>query len=227
MTPLVCLVLGLAVLAACGPPSRRPHLGGVGRARSAVPRRASGVRTRWRPRTRRHDLDLTALLAQVAAQVRAGAAPRAAWAQAIGTPSVGAVPTLTELLGAQTGRSSAGLAGRAAAALAASRLADDLGAPLAELLDRVGDALATEAELESDRRTALAGPRSTATVLSWLPALGLVLGTGLGANPLGVLLGGGVGTAAGVLGLAALLAGRAWTRALLARAARPARVGRR
>ena len=46
-----------------------------------------------------------------------------------------------------------------------------------------------------------------------------ILGTGLGADPIGVLLRGGLGTFLGVLGVALLLAGRCWTRALLARAA--------
>ncbi|WP_448630346.1 type II secretion system F family protein [Cellulomonas soli] len=227
MTLLVVVVWALAVLASAGPASRRSDVGVGRRARPAAAGGAGGVRRWWRGRTGRSEPDLTALLAQVAAQVRAGAPPRAAWAQTLGAPPAGPVPAVSELLRGHPGRPSQALAERARAAVAAGRLAEELGAPLADLLDRVGDALATEAELDGDRRTALAGPRSTATVLSWLPLLGLVLGTGLGADPFGELLGGGAGTAAGLLGLVALLAGRTWTRVLLERATRPARTVRR
>jgi len=62
--------------------------------------------------------------------------------------------------------------------------------------------------------------QATAQVLAWLPLLGLVLGVALGANPVAVVLGGGVGTLAAGVGLVLVLLGRGWTRALLARAER-------
>jgi len=99
-------------------------------------------------------------------------------------------------------------------------LSDDLGAELATVLDRVAIGLAADEECEGERRGALAGPRATAQVLAWLPLLGLVLGVALGANPLAVVLGGGLGTAAAVAGVALVLLGRWWTGALLARAER-------
>lgn len=73
-------------------------------------------------------------------------------------------------------------------------------------------------------RAALAGPTQTTTLLTWLPAVGVGLGALLGADPLGALLDGGVGSTAGVAGAALTLAGRAWVRRMVA-AARDAGLG--
>ena len=105
-------------------------------------------------------------------------------------------------------------------ALAAARLSDELGAPLAGVLERIASAVAADEEADGERRAALAGPRSTAQVLAWLPLLGVALGALLGADPVAVVLSGGLGTASAVLGAAMLLLGRGWTAALLARAGR-------
>jgi len=105
--------------------------------------------------------------------------------------------------------------------VAAARLSDELGAPLSGVLDRIASAVAADEEAEDERRAALAGPRATARVLAWLPLLGLLLGGLLGADPVGVVLSGGLGTMAAALGAALLLLGRWWTGALLRRAARP------
>jgi tight adherence protein B len=99
-------------------------------------------------------------------------------------------------------------------------LSEDLGAPLAGVLDRVGAGLAADEECEHERRAALAGPRATAQVLAWLPLLGLVLGVALGANPVAVVFRGGVGTAATAVGVALVVLGRWWTASLLVRAER-------
>jgi tight adherence protein B len=107
---------------------------------------------------------------------------------------------------------------RVAAVLAATALADDLGAPLAGVLERLADAVAADAEAEAEVRAAVAGPRATARVLTWLPVLGLLVGTALGAQPVATLLHGGLGAVAAVLGAVLLVVGRAWTQALLRRA---------
>ena len=109
---------------------------------------------------------------------------------------------------------------RARAVLAATRLADELGAPLAGVLERIAFAVAADEEADGERRAALAGPRSTAQVLAWLPLLGVALGALLGADPVAVVLSGGLGTASAVLGVTMLLLGRWWTAALLTRAGR-------
>ncbi|MFF4347572.1 type II secretion system F family protein [Streptomyces sp. NPDC001530] len=73
------------------------------------------------------------------------------------------------------------------------RVAVDRGAGLAAGLDRLEGALRAERDQRADLRAQLAGSRSTAVMLAGLPALGLLLGTALGADPLQVLLHTGAG----------------------------------
>ncbi|MEZ0448179.1 type II secretion protein F [Cellulomonas sp. ICMP 17802] len=208
MTGLVGVLVGLAVAFARPSGRRLP-----GAARLARPART--------PRSTGPPRDFSSILLGAAAQLRAGASPAEAWARALGDPAVGAVPSVGAVLRA-TGRRrpGAGDAQRARVVVAAARLSDDLGAPLAGVVERIAAAVAADEEAEGERRAALAGPRATARVLAWLPVLGLLLGVALGADPVGVVVSGGLGTAAAVLGLALLLLGRWWTSALLARAAR-------
>jgi len=138
-------------------------------------------------------------LALAAARLRAGADPARAW-RGIHVAEAGAA---------------------AATVRAAERLALELGAPLAEVLDEVAAGVADDESAEAERRAALAGPATTARVLVWLPAGGVLLGFALGADLVGVALDGGLGSASVVGGVALLLAGRVWTR-LLVRAARRA-----
>ncbi len=73
------------------------------------------------------------------------------------------------------------------------RVAVDQGAGLAAGLDRLEGALRADRDRRADLRAQLAGARSTAVMLAGLPALGLLLGTALGADPLHVLLHSGAG----------------------------------
>ncbi|MEV7724439.1 hypothetical protein AB0P15_06855 [Streptomyces sp. NPDC087917] len=77
-----------------------------------------------------------------------------------------------------------GLAGMAAC----WRVSVDGGAGLAAGLDRLEGALRAERDREESLRAQLAGAKSTAVVLALLPLVGLLIGTGLGADPLLVLL---------------------------------------
>jgi tight adherence protein B len=191
--------------------------------------------------------DLAATLHAVAAQLRAGAAPPVAWSHVLGARP-GAVADLEPLLlercgGARPARRGGSGGARAApgpggnragsrgrgpgaperarvrAAVAAVAVADELGAPLAPVLERIAGAVALDEEAAADLDAALAGPHATARLLAWLPALGVVLGTALGSDPVAVLLGGGIGTWAGWGGVAFTVAGRAWTRRLVRAAA--------
>jgi tight adherence protein B len=83
------------------------------------------------------------------------------------------------------------------------QVAVDRGAGLADGLDRLEGALRAERDQRADLKAQLAAARATAVMLAGLPAVGLLLGTALGADPLHVLLhtGAGLGclTAGGVL----------------------------
>ncbi|MEV0152975.1 hypothetical protein AB0H57_04435 [Micromonospora sp. NPDC050686] len=94
-------------------------------------------------------------------------------------------------------------------ALAAVRLADRTGAPLAELVERIeADARATDRGLAAAAAQA-AGARATAWLLAALPIGGIGLGYGIGVDPVAVLLhtplGGGCAIAAMVLQVVGLL----------------------
>ncbi len=73
------------------------------------------------------------------------------------------------------------------------RVAVDQGAGLAAGLDRLDAALRAERDQRADLRAQLAGARATALLLAALPALGLLLGSAMGADPLRVLLHSGAG----------------------------------
>ncbi|MFF7451281.1 MULTISPECIES: type II secretion system F family protein [unclassified Streptomyces] len=88
------------------------------------------------------------------------------------------------LAGAARQPGAAGLLGLAAC----WRVAVDRGAGLAAGLDRLEAALRAERDQRADLRAQLAGARSTTVMLAGLPALGLLLGTALGSDPLHVLL---------------------------------------
>lgn len=216
MSALVGVLVTLAVTAAVGTDGRR-----VGARDQRAP--AGGA-----VRAPRQAGTLAELLLAVSAQLRAGAPPAQAWSRVLGPVADGSAPTVAALLTDTSrprrwsfrGRAPDGDAQRAHAVVAAARLSDELGAPLAGVLDRIASAVAADEEAEGVRRAALAGPRSTAQVLAWLPLLGLALGAVLGSDPVGVVLAGGLGTASAVLGVLLLLLGRWWTSALLARAGR-------
>lgn len=95
------------------------------------------------------------------------------------------------------------------------------GAPVAAVLSRLADRLETELDTAEQRETALAGPRATVRLLTWLPFIGLGLGLAMGVDPFGVLLGTPPGWSCLAAGLALVAAGRWWSRRLISAAARP------
>ncbi|MCL2454989.1 MAG: type II secretion protein F [Micrococcales bacterium] len=170
--------------------------------------------------------DLAAVVAGVAARLRAGARAGEAWSHALGTPvgddgpDVARLVTVGERPRARRDGRTTGAVERARAVVAANQVAAELGAPLAPVLDTVAAALAADAEAEGDLNVALAGPRASARLVGWLPVLGLGLGLVVGADPVAVLAGGGLGSVAGVAGLLLLVVGRVWIKALVERARR-------
>ncbi|MFF1877325.1 type II secretion system F family protein [Leifsonia sp. NPDC058230] len=112
-----------------------------------------------------------------------------------------------------------GVGSEAWRALAAAwAVADASGAPLAPSLRQLATALRDRAETERDIDVGLTGPRSTARLVGWLPVAGVLLGMLMGVDIAGTLLGGVVGLGMLVVGVALLLGGRLWTRALTRRA---------
>nr|WP_296764331.1 type ii secretion system integral membrane subunit [Rhodococcus sp. (in: high G+C Gram-positive bacteria)] len=100
------------------------------------------------------------------------------------------------------------------------RVADEHGLALVGLLAAArGDILARR-RFRDRTEASLAGARATGTVLACLPAVGVALGEAMGASPLGVLLGGGIGGILLVVGAALVCAGLLWTTAITERVCR-------
>lgn len=95
--------------------------------------------------------------------------------------------------------------------LRAWALAQRHGVPLADLLDAVRRDVEYEAVHLRENEASMAGPRATATVLSGLPVLGMILGESVGAGPIAVLTATSFGQVLLVVGVGLLCAGFLWT----------------
>lgn len=186
-------LLGGLVLAVLGASVLPVVLGAAGVPLLRRVRLADRVR---RDRERRADT-VIALCAVLAGEVRAGRQPGEALLRAARDCGGLADAQATVLAAARFGGDVPGALATAARqpgaeglrGLAACwRVAVDQGAGLADGLDRLAAALRSERDQRSDLRAQLAGARATAVMLAGLPALGLLIGTALGADPLHVLL---------------------------------------
>lgn len=98
------------------------------------------------------------------------------------------------------------------------RMSESAGAPLATSLERAAEHAEERIDALLGRQSALAAPRATGRILSWLPLLGLGLGVLMGSDPVGVLTGSILGALTGLFGLGLAFAGHRWTAALVHRA---------
>ncbi len=93
---------------------------------------------------------------------------------------------------------------------AVRRIAENTGAPAADLVERIeADARAADRARASAAAQA-AGARATAVLLAALPAGGIALGYGIGADPLAVLLHTPLGAACALGAMLLQVAGLAW-----------------
>ncbi|MCA1565808.1 MAG: type II secretion system F family protein [Acidobacteria bacterium] len=205
-------------------------LAGAGGALAGVAASATAWR-RWRARGARRDRTAAATglvdaLGLLVAELRAGAHPAAAAEAAARDAHPGAAAALgTAAAAARLGGDvPAVLHGAEAPALHpwlgriadAWALADRHGVPLADLLEAVRVDVEHRARFAADVDARLAGPRATAAVLAGLPALGLLLGQAIGADPFRVLAGTGPGQLLLVVGTGLVCAGVSWSARIVA-----------
>ncbi|MFJ1757710.1 type II secretion system F family protein [Kitasatospora sp. NPDC088134] len=196
---------------------------------------------RWRARrgvaraARQRAVAVIELCAGLATELHSGATPEQAmnavlaraapdWGRRLGAgPAVGLaagrygadLPAALRLVAELPG-------GEGAAAMAACwQVSTESGTGLATGLEQVADALRAERALTEEITGELAGPRTTVVVLAALPAVGLGLGTALGAHPVHVLLHTPAGLLCLLAGGALETAGLFWT-ARIVRAAEDA-----
>ncbi|ASU86001.1 hypothetical protein CDO52_03080 [Nocardiopsis gilva YIM 90087] len=169
-------------------------------------------------RRRRAVVELTR---SFAAELRAGRAPAAALESAI----TDADPRVTAELAPVTAAARAGEdlapALEATAALpgtaglrylaACWRVTAGTGAGLADVVDRLSESLMREEELRQELTAHLAGPRTTALLLSVLPVAGLAMASLLGGGALAFLFGTPLGLACLATGVALDVLGLYWT----------------
>jgi tight adherence protein B len=99
-------------------------------------------------------------------------------------------------------------------------LSSRTGCSLAAVVAAVEDDLRARHRQRLELRSATAAPRASALLLAGLPALGLAMGSGVGADPWAVLTTTGTGQVLLVAGVSLELAGVAWSRRLIAHALR-------
>src|SRR5699024_11411035 len=98
-----------------------------------------------------------------------------------------------------------------AGARTAVAVADQLGAPVADVLECCAQGLAEAEEGAGQRRSAMAAPRATARLLAGLPLAGLGLGVVLGGDPVVVFGVGGPLTGRVRNGMLLLRVSGSWT----------------
>jgi tight adherence protein B len=202
--------------------STRHSLGAALAAVAVVAGVAGGTLARRSGRRKRAGLKRGAVLEtcdQLAAELRAGQPPAGALAHAAELwpelePAAAAarlggdVPDALRSLSNQRG------AEPLAALAAAWQVAMRSGAGLAGVLDRMAEALRVEDATRREVAAALGPPRATARLLAALPVFGLLLGTGVGADPWSFLFETPLGVCCLALGTCLALAGLAWVERL-------------
>ncbi|GAA4522340.1 type II secretion system F family protein [Brachybacterium paraconglomeratum] len=183
--------------------------------------------TRRRPRRAASGpLEMARLVEQLATIISSGSGVRQAWSALASTLPKGDLQELSHAAAsgmdprraATTRLQRSEMVSALGAALA---VCARTGAPTAEMLQSLAEALRDLHDAAQARRSAFAGPRSTARILLVLPLAGLGLGMLLGGDPLRLLLVSPVGNLLGLTGLVLTVLGWWWMHHLIRRADPP------
>lgn len=171
-------------------------------------------------------LEMARLVEQLATVISSGSGIRQAWAALAHALPEGELQDLARA--AATGadpRRAAALRLQQSQMIAslgtALAVCERTGAPTAGMLQHLAEALRDLHDAAQARRSAFAGPRSTARILLVLPLAGLGLGMLLGGDPLRLLLTSGAGHLLGIAGLALTTLGWWWMHRMIRQADPP------
>ncbi|GAA1733790.1 type II secretion system F family protein [Brachybacterium phenoliresistens] len=173
-----------------------------------------------RGRSRPDALDVARMVERLATVLGSGVSMPEAWSSVARSLPPGELAEFSRRLAAgSTPRAAAGPALRGLGEVASLQAALDVcartGAPASGVLLSLAQALRDLHDAQLARGSAFAGPRSTARILLVLPLAGIALGTLIGVDPVGVLLGTPSGRALLVIGCALTAAGWWWMHRLL------------
>lgn len=167
--------------------------------------------------------ELIAALRLLVAELEAGSRPGAAL-RAVAATSARHADQLSAL--ARAVESGSGWPNAAASTSVVGRLtqawrvSERSGAPVADVVSRIVADLDDTRDRDRQVAAALAGPRSSATLLAGLPMVGLGLGMAMGADPVHVLLDTTPGRVVGAVGAVLDALGVVWTMRIAAAAER-------
>lgn len=215
------------VMVACGASVAGWLLAGPGGALAAALAGATASRRLAARRSTRRSMaavdGMAEALRSLVAELRAGAHPATAAESAAIDAEPGAAAAMRGIAAV------ARLDGDVERALAASRAANPAtahvltqlarawilvrrhGLPLADVLDSVRHDLDTRARFTRQVHARMAGPRTSATILAGLPAVGLLLGQAMGAHPVRILTATTPGQLLLVTGTLLTCAGLTWS----------------
>jgi tight adherence protein B len=186
---------------------------------------------RTRRRTHHREVVTAAFLGHLTGELRAGGAVSAAMEHATANLPENTPPELRSVLQQVCGHIRRGVSGAHILADNAGTtpelaglgtlwsLAERHGLPLAPLVEQAQLRIDTRLRHRTSTAATLQGPQATAVILSLLPLAGIAMGTAMGADPLGLLLGGGSGGLLLAVGTSLVAAGFVWSRHIIRRAA--------
>lgn len=171
-------------------------------------------------------LDIARMIERLATVISTGATQRSAWKAVAQSLPESDLAELARAIAAGADPRRAGPARLAGTEVirslgAALTVCERTGAPTAVVLQNLAEALRDLHDASLARRTAFAGPRSTAKILLVLPLAGLGLGMLLGGDPLRLLVSTPIGHLLAAVGAGATVIGWWWMHRLIRRADPP------
>lgn len=177
-------------------------------------------------RVRAGTLDIARMIERLATVISTGSTQRSAWNAVARSLPDGDLAELARAVAAGADPRRAGPPRLADSEVirslgAALTVCERTGAPTAGVLQNLAEALRDLHDASLARRTAFAGPRSTAKILLVLPLAGLGLGMLLGGDPLRLLLSSGFGNLLAAAGAVLTVIGWWWMHRLIRQADPP------